>query len=185
MSSEGDIGPAVAVEPGDLVPVVLSALDRVAMTQEPEYLSVYASTLSWWLLRRLRKLGFVRLLAELGDVLRSRCPGSTATCRRGRRTCFSSPAVHAGPVSMLGVMREAASNLGMKALALAVLLVAAWILFKFVLGVLTALAWVAARDRRGDRRDLGARPPALNARGPLPPVPILERPCTAANTWRS
>lgn len=59
VSSEGDIGPAVSVEPGDLVPVVLSALDRVAMTQEPEYLSVFASTLSWWLLRRLRSLGFV------------------------------------------------------------------------------------------------------------------------------
>ena len=44
---------------------------------------------------------------------------------------------HAGP------MREAASDLGMKALALAVLLVAAWILFKFILGVLTGLAWIA------------------------------------------
>ena len=42
-----------------------------------------------------------------------------------------------------GHMREAASNLGMKALALAVLLVAAWILFKFVLGFLTAVAWIA------------------------------------------
>lgn len=31
----------------------------------------------------------------------------------------------------------------MKALALAVLLLAAWVLFKFVLGVLTGLAWVA------------------------------------------
>ena len=40
-------------------------------------------------------------------------------------------------------MREAASNLGMKALALAVLLVAAWVLFQFVLGFLTWLAWVA------------------------------------------
>ena len=59
VSSDGEIGPAVAVEPGDLVPVVLSALDRVAMTLEPEYLGVYATTLSWWLLRRLRKLGFV------------------------------------------------------------------------------------------------------------------------------
>jgi hypothetical protein len=39
-------------------------------------------------------------------------------------------------------MREAASNLGMKALALAVLLVAGWILFKVVLGILTGLAWV-------------------------------------------
>ena len=40
-------------------------------------------------------------------------------------------------------MREAASNLGMKALAVVVLLVACWILFKFVLGVLTGLAWIA------------------------------------------
>jgi hypothetical protein len=40
-------------------------------------------------------------------------------------------------------MREAASDLGMKALAVAVLLVGAWILFKFVLGVLTGLAWIA------------------------------------------
>ena len=40
-------------------------------------------------------------------------------------------------------MREAASNLGMKALAVAVLLVAAWILFKFILGFLTAVAWIA------------------------------------------
>ncbi len=39
-------------------------------------------------------------------------------------------------------MREAASNLGTKALALGVLLIAAWILFKVVLGFLTGLAWV-------------------------------------------
>ena len=40
-------------------------------------------------------------------------------------------------------MREAASNLGMKGLAVAVLLVGAWILFKFVRGFLTAVAWAA------------------------------------------
>jgi hypothetical protein len=40
-------------------------------------------------------------------------------------------------------MREAASNIGTKALAFGVLLIAAWILFKFVLGVLTGLAWIA------------------------------------------
>jgi hypothetical protein len=40
-------------------------------------------------------------------------------------------------------MREAASNIGTKALAVGVLLIAAWILFKFVLGVLTGLAWIA------------------------------------------
>jgi hypothetical protein len=39
-------------------------------------------------------------------------------------------------------MREAATNLGTKTLALAVLLVAAWVLFKVVLGFLTGLAWV-------------------------------------------
>lgn len=58
VSSEGEIGPAVAESPGQLVPVVLAALDRVAMTQEPEHLGVFTTTLSWWLLRRLRTLGF-------------------------------------------------------------------------------------------------------------------------------
>jgi GNAT superfamily N-acetyltransferase len=58
VSSDGDIGPAVACTPGQLVPVVLAALDRVAATQEPEHLSVFTTTLSWWLLRRLRTLGF-------------------------------------------------------------------------------------------------------------------------------
>jgi GNAT superfamily N-acetyltransferase len=58
VSSDGSIGPAVACSPGELVPVVLAALDRVAMTQEPHHLSVFTSTLSWWLLRRLRTLGF-------------------------------------------------------------------------------------------------------------------------------
>jgi GNAT superfamily N-acetyltransferase len=58
VSSDGNIGPAVARSAGELVPVVLAALDRVAMTQEPSHLSVFTSTLSWWLLRRLRTLGF-------------------------------------------------------------------------------------------------------------------------------
>jgi GNAT superfamily N-acetyltransferase len=58
VSSEGEIGPAVASEPGRLVPVVIAALDRVAMVQEPSYLSIFATSLSWWMLRRLRKLGF-------------------------------------------------------------------------------------------------------------------------------
>jgi GNAT superfamily N-acetyltransferase len=54
----GDVGPAVALTPADLVPVVLAALDRVAKTIEPPSFGVYCSTDSWWLLRRLRKLGF-------------------------------------------------------------------------------------------------------------------------------
>jgi hypothetical protein len=39
-------------------------------------------------------------------------------------------------------MREAAGDLGRRALAILVLLVAAWILFKVVIGVVTALATV-------------------------------------------
>lgn len=58
VSSDGQIGPAVGAAAGDLVPVVLAALDRVAKTQEPETLSVFTTSLSWWLLRRLRRLGF-------------------------------------------------------------------------------------------------------------------------------
>jgi GNAT superfamily N-acetyltransferase len=58
VSSDGEIGPAVAAAAGDLVPVILAALDRVAKTQEPELLSVFTTSLSWWLLRRLRTLGF-------------------------------------------------------------------------------------------------------------------------------
>jgi GNAT superfamily N-acetyltransferase len=58
VSTGGEIGPAIGAAAGDLVPVVLAALDRVAQSREPETLSVYATTLSWWLIRRLRKLGF-------------------------------------------------------------------------------------------------------------------------------
>jgi GNAT superfamily N-acetyltransferase len=54
----GDVGPAVAVAPADLVPVVLGALDRVARTLEPSVFGVFCATDSWWLLRRLRQLGF-------------------------------------------------------------------------------------------------------------------------------
>jgi GNAT superfamily N-acetyltransferase len=58
VSSEGEIGPAVGATAGDHVPVVLGALDRVAKMLEPEYLHVFTTTLAWWLLRRLRTLGF-------------------------------------------------------------------------------------------------------------------------------
>ena len=40
--------------PAEVIPVVLAALDRVAKTQEPPMLSIYASTTSWHLLHRLR-----------------------------------------------------------------------------------------------------------------------------------
>ena len=58
VSSDGDIGPAVARTTEDLVPVVLAALDRVSKSQEPETLGVFCTTDSWWLLDRLRRLGF-------------------------------------------------------------------------------------------------------------------------------
>ncbi|MEX1141045.1 MAG: GNAT family N-acetyltransferase [Thermoleophilaceae bacterium] len=55
---DGDIGPAVATTPADLVPVVLAALDRVARTREPQSFGVYCGTDSWLLVSRLRRLGF-------------------------------------------------------------------------------------------------------------------------------
>jgi N-acetylglutamate synthase-like GNAT family acetyltransferase len=58
VSPDGDIGPAVGVNAEALVPVALAALDRVAKTKEPEQLGVFCTTESWWLLRRLRELGF-------------------------------------------------------------------------------------------------------------------------------
>ena len=58
VGTSGYIGPGVASEAGDLVPVVLAALDRVAKAEEPEALHVFCTTDSWWLLRRLRSLGF-------------------------------------------------------------------------------------------------------------------------------
>lgn len=58
VSSEGQIGPAVGESPGDLVPVLLAAFDRVAKLQEPETVGVFCATNSWWLIDRLRRLGF-------------------------------------------------------------------------------------------------------------------------------
>jgi GNAT superfamily N-acetyltransferase len=58
VSSDGEIGPAVGEAAQDLVPVVLAALDRVAKQQEPESVGVFCTTDSWWLLDRLRRLGF-------------------------------------------------------------------------------------------------------------------------------
>ncbi len=58
VSSDRDIGPGIAVSAEDLVPVVLTALDRVAKMHEPEELTVPCTATSWWLLRRLRMLGF-------------------------------------------------------------------------------------------------------------------------------
>jgi N-acetylglutamate synthase-like GNAT family acetyltransferase len=58
VSGDGDIGPGVAATSEDLLPVLLAALDRVAKAREPEELHVFCTTDAWWLLRRLRGLGF-------------------------------------------------------------------------------------------------------------------------------
>jgi GNAT superfamily N-acetyltransferase len=58
VSSEGEIGPAVGQTAADLVPLLLAAFDRVAKLQEPETIGVFCTTDSWWLLDRLRRLGF-------------------------------------------------------------------------------------------------------------------------------
>lgn len=58
VSADSDIGPAIAISSEALPDVVLAALDRVATTQEPENLNIFVTTISWWLLRRLRVLGF-------------------------------------------------------------------------------------------------------------------------------
>ncbi|HEX6582732.1 MAG TPA: GNAT family N-acetyltransferase [Thermoleophilaceae bacterium] len=58
VSNLGEIGPAVGEHPESLIPVVLASLDRVAKMQEPETFGVFCTTASWWLIRRLRGLGF-------------------------------------------------------------------------------------------------------------------------------
>ena len=58
VGANGYIGPGVGERAEDLVPVTLAALDRVAKAQEPETLHVFCTTDSWWLLRRLRAVGF-------------------------------------------------------------------------------------------------------------------------------
>jgi hypothetical protein len=58
VSGQCEIGPGVGRNPEDLVPVVLAALDRVAKMQEPETFGVHVPTAAWWLMDRLRRLGF-------------------------------------------------------------------------------------------------------------------------------
>ena len=69
VSSDGDIGPAVAEGPRTLVPVVLTALDRVAKTQEPESLGVFCTTASLVAAATGCAGSASASLAELGDVL--------------------------------------------------------------------------------------------------------------------
>lgn len=52
------------------------------------------------------------------------------------------PGFGLAPLCETSCMREAAGDLGRRALAILVLVVAAWILFKVVIGVVTAVATV-------------------------------------------
>jgi predicted N-acetyltransferase YhbS len=58
VSPNDEIGPAVGKSAEALVPVVLAALDRVTRQRQPEWCDVHCTTDSWWLLNRLRRLGF-------------------------------------------------------------------------------------------------------------------------------
>jgi len=58
VSPNDEIGPAVGRNAEALVPVVLAALDRVTTQRQPEWCDVYCTTDSWWLLNRLRRIGF-------------------------------------------------------------------------------------------------------------------------------
>ncbi len=58
VSADCELGPAVAASAEELVPVVLAALDRAALSRQPEILSVFVVSSSWRLLSRLRRLGF-------------------------------------------------------------------------------------------------------------------------------
>jgi GNAT superfamily N-acetyltransferase len=58
VSPQDELGPAVAESAEALAPVVLAALDRIAKQRQPESLDVFCTTDSWWLLDRLRRLGF-------------------------------------------------------------------------------------------------------------------------------
>ena len=136
VSADGDIGPAVAESPEDLVPVVLAALDHVAKTQEPETFGVFCTTDSWWLLDRLRRLGF-RVHWPAWVMSSVPLPGldRSATCPPRRRGCsdLATTGWHGrGPLP----------TSPRKTLAVAVLVVAAYVLFKIVLGAVLGIAWV-------------------------------------------
>ena len=142
VSGEGEIGPAVGATPADIVPVVLAALDRVAATVEPEYLSLFSTTIAWWLLKRLRGLGF-----EIWWRIVLDCSGEGNTqFAWSQKASFGTLAPYSE--RMLGQQQRSARSqlidylLWLAALALLVLLVAAWILFKVVLGIVAFAATI-------------------------------------------
>ena len=76
-------------------------------------------------------------MAELGDVL-----GPAAGTGPVRADAPAAVALSRRTPHYPCLMREAAGDLGRKALALLVLLVAAWILFKVVLGIVAFAATI-------------------------------------------
>jgi len=56
---------------------------------------------------------------------------------------FGPPALLCGGLCHTSYMGELARDTGRKALALGVLLLAAWVLFKLVLGFVATVAWIA------------------------------------------
>ena len=111
-------------KPSDLVPVVLAALDRVAKQQEPETFGVFCTTASWWLMDRLRRLGF------------------TVHWPAWVMSSVPLPGLDRYLPTYNGGMGQLASDAARKLLAVAVLVVAAYVLFKLVLGFVAAIAWL-------------------------------------------
>ena len=119
-------------EAQDLVPVVLAALDRVAMKQEPESFGVFCTTDSWWLLDRLRRLGF-RVHWPSWVMCSVPLPGLDryVPTRPPRLLVVGRPATNLTPWASSPAMPVASSS------RRAVLLVAGYVLFKVVLGFVT------------------------------------------------
>ena len=140
VSSDGEIGPAVAEEAEHLVPVVLAALDRVAKQQEPETLR---GLLHDRLVVAARPPAPARLpgpLAELGDVL-----GAAAGARPLPADAARAPAL-IRPRYPLPHLAHGTNGLGRSAASCsrsACCCVVAYILFKVVLGFVAAVAWIA------------------------------------------
>ena len=136
VSAEGEIGPAVGETPEDLVPVVLAALDRVAQVAGARVARRVLHDRLMVAARPAAPARLPRALAELGDVL-----GAAAGARPLHGHAPAAAPV-SGALPDLELMGERVSQAATKLIAIAVLVVAAWILFKVVLGFVAAVAWV-------------------------------------------
>ena len=132
---DGQIGPAVGRTPEELVPVVLQALDRVASSTDPESLGVFCATDAGGCSAPARPR-LPRVVAELDDEQRP------AAGPRPLPADPSHAAALAAPMANLQGVGELASTALKKLLAVGVLLLAAWLLFKLVLGFVATIAWI-------------------------------------------